>query len=172
MNTDNKDELKLIANNGHLNYISSLSANLVGFNPKDLAIEGVTALLTVAAQLKDLRRSHTNQGQLKTIQIDQSSEGYANFISPGRMNQIAYDATNAKAEYEAELKKEAGLTAAQKKDNAAVKEFKEKRVQDAAKVWSPKILKPANETYLSPEWDEMVPFPSSKSYLQPLSLTP
>ena len=73
MNTTDDNELRLISEFGHLNYLSSLSKSFVHFNPKDLAIAGLTALLTVAAQLKNLRRSQTSQGQLTKIEIAQSS---------------------------------------------------------------------------------------------------
>ena len=157
MNSTDPKKLALIDRFGHLNYISSLSQSRVHFNPKDLAITAVTAFLTTAAQVKNLRRSHNIQGELKKVQIDQTFEGYANFISPGRMNQIAYDAEHAQAEYDVELKKEKAMTQAQRDANTKIREFKAKR------VWGPEVLQPANETYLSAAWDEMVPFPTSKS---------
>lgn len=34
----------------------------------------------------------------------------------------------------------------------------------AGGVYTEEILKPATDTYLTPEWDEMVPFPNSEFY--------
>ncbi|KAG8527867.1 uncharacterized protein KY384_006783 [Bacidia gigantensis] len=112
-----------------LNYsASNFGANLPsGYNPKDIAVLSLTAMIKTLAQLKDLRRGHDAQGQLKKITIDGSNEGYANFMAPGRLQQIRHDA---------------------------------KEKQDS-RVFNEGVLKPSTESYLSPEWDEMVPFPTT-----------
>ena len=38
-------------------------------------------MIKVLGQLKNLRRSHDTQGKLKRIRVDQTSEGYANFMA-------------------------------------------------------------------------------------------
>lgn len=90
-------------------------------------------MIKVLAQMKNLRRGHDSQGRLKKINVDQTYEGYANFMAPMRMQQIRRD-VQAKAQ---EGKKE------------------------GRHVFDARILKPRTETYLTPEWDEMIPFPTT-----------
>ena len=153
----------------HLNYATSLSTNLIGFNPKEIAEDGLIAMIKVTAQMQNLRRGHTSQGFVKRIQIDETPEGYANFMADGRIRMIKRDAENAKDEYErynggknASAKTEGTL------DEEAHQKFLEQRVKDA-KVFDSKVLKPKQDTYLTAEWDEMVPFPTSTC---PTSLLP
>lgn len=141
----------------HLNYATSLSTNLIGFNPKDIAEYGLIAMIKVTAQMQNLRRGHTSQGFIKRVQIDQTSEGYANFMADGRMKLIAHDAEHAEEEVS---KYESGKKSSP--EEAAHKKFLDQRVIDAKKVYSQDVLKPEQDTYLTAEWDEMVPFPTSK----------
>ena len=110
----------------------------MSFNARDIASVGLTAMIKVLAQMKNLRRGHDTQGQLKIIKIDQAYEGYANFMAPGRMEEIRR-VTKSTPE--------------------------EERGKDGLAKKPDYILEPVSETYLTPEWDEMVPFPSSKSNL-------
>ena len=96
-------------------------------------------MVKAAAQMKNLRRGNDTQGYLKKIELDSSSEGYSNFMAPLRMKMIEAD-----AEY------------ARKNPNSQFS-------QDVKKVFNKDILKPGTDTYLTPEWDEFVPFPTSKS---------
>ena len=96
-----------------------------------MAVLGLTAMIKVLAQMKNLRRGHDTQGTLKKINIDQTYEGYANFMAPGRMEKI----------------------------RCAVEERADS--QAGNRVFDEGILKPRTETYLTPEWDEMIPFPTS-----------
>ncbi|KAL8867169.1 MAG: hypothetical protein Q9174_005832, partial [Haloplaca sp. 1 TL-2023] len=144
----------------HLNYVSSLSTPLIHFNPKDIALHGLVAMIKHVALLRDLRRGHTSQGQVKRIKIDQTYEGYANFMAPGRMEQIAYDAKHAGdvlEEFREGMDKSSDMSEG---DKAARLKWLEKRVEDARGVFSEGVLKPEVDTYLTAEWDEMVPFPT------------
>ena len=89
-------------------------------------------MIKVLAQMKNLRRGHDTQGTLKKINIDQTFEGYANFMAPDRMEKIR-SAVEEKADPQA-----------------------------GNRIFDEGILKPRTETYLTPEWDEMIPFPTSK----------
>ena len=89
-------------------------------------------MIKVLAQMKNLRRGHDTQGTLKKINIDQTYEGYANFMAPDRMEKIR--------------------SAVEKADS-----------QVGNRIFDEGILKPRTETYLTPEWDEMIPFPTSTS---------
>ena len=166
MNTNDGDELKEMKKYGHLNYLSSLSEATIHFNPKDIAVHGLTAMLKVMAQMKDLRRGHTSQGLVKKIEIDQTYEGYANFMAPGRMEMIAYDVKTAASKLEAfedALKKDEEPAKSMGEDKKkAHLELLKRRVEDAPKVFDKDVLKPKANTFLTAEWDEMIPFPTSK----------
>ena len=169
MNTTNKTELTAISKHGHLNYMSSLSQGVVQFNPKDIAVHGLTAMIKVMAQMKDLRRGHTYQGLVKKVAIDQTYEGYANFMAAGRMQSIQHDAKSAETalnDFDAAAASGSGgkKTAEDEKADKAQRAFLQQRVEDARKVFDPDVLKPRADTYLTPQWDEMVPFPTSKSH--------
>ena len=150
------------------------------FNPKDIALHGLTAMVKVMAQMKNLRRAHTSQGHVKKIEIDQTYEGYANFMAPGRMQMIASDARLASTRLDHlrhcdninSLPKNRTDEEVQEAQEKFLKQekFLEQQKKDAAKVFSPDILKPKADTYLTAEWDEMIPFPTSK--LPPAPLKP
>jgi hypothetical protein len=93
-------------------------------------------MVKAVAQMKNLRRGHDTQGRLKRIKLDSSSEGYSNFMAPLRMKMVEADAAYAR---------------------------KHSSKKEADEVFTPDILKPQTDTYLTPEWDEFVPFPTSKS---------
>ena len=99
---------------------------------------GLTSMIRTLAQMKNLRRGHNAQGLLKQLEIDESNEGYANFMAPGRMREI-----EAKAQEERERHTPGGR-------------------ERASNVVTEGILKPSTNTYLTMEWDEIVPFPDSK----------
>ena len=93
-------------------------------------------MVKAAAQMKNLRRGNDTQGYLKKIELDSSSEGYSNFMAPLRMEMIEADAEYAR---------------------------EHSTVHDVDKIFNKRILRPGTDTYLTPEWDEFVPFPTSKS---------
>lgn len=102
---------------------------------------GLTAMIKAVAQMKNLRRGHDTQGRLKRIKLDSSSEGYSNFMAPLRMKMVEADAEYAR---------------------------KHSKAKEADRVFTSDILRPRTDTYLTPEWDEFVPFPTSKSTESPL----
>ena len=97
---------------------------------------GLASMIKAAAQMKNLRRGKDTQGYLKKINLDSSSEGYSNFMAPLRMKMVEADAKYAR---------------------------KHSNAQDVEKVFNKDILRPSTDTYVTPEWDEFVPFPTSKS---------
>ena len=97
---------------------------------------GLASMIKAAAQMKNLRRGNDTQGYLKRINLDSSTEGYSNFMAPLRMKMVEADAKYAREHSNA---------------------------QDVDKVFDTRILRPSTDTYLTPEWDEFVPFPTSKS---------
>lgn len=125
----------------YLTYQSSFTSKYADYHPEHVAIMGLTAMIKAVAQMKNLRRGHDTQGRLKQIRLDSSSEGYSNFMAPLRMKMIEADAEYAS---------------------------KHSKAKEADEVFTAKILRPSTDTYLTPEWDEFVPFPTSKSTCSPL----
>lgn len=99
-------------------------------------------MIKVLAQLKDLRRGHDTQGHLKKIALDSSNATYSNFMAPQRIRQIN-NQVRAKI---AEAKKANKLSKAE--------DLKETYNLDRLRC-------PATDTYMTPEWDEMIPFPTT-----------
>lgn len=96
-------------------------------------------MIIVAGQMKNLRRGHDAQSRLKKFNLDTSYEGYSNYMALGRMKQIQTDVEEALRSSDPQRRKE------------------------ATDVFTEDVLKPSTDTYLTAEWDEMVPFPTSKS---------
>lgn len=92
-------------------------------------------MIKMVARMKNARRGHDAQGRVKKVRLDASAEGYTNYMAPMRIQAIA-----------------------QKVDLLDDKTL-------AEEIYTSKLLKPEIETYLTAEWNEMVPFPNSKSRL-------
>ncbi|KAH8651167.1 heme peroxidase-domain-containing protein, partial [Xylariales sp. PMI_506] len=128
-----------------LDYQSSFTDQYASYHPKHIAALSLTAMIKVLAQMKNLRRSHHDQGHLKKIKLDQSNASYSNYMAPLRLEQIKYERKQANR---------------QKK---VAKEKEEQAIQDGLKYQSDPFgfLRPATYTYMTPEWDEMIPFPTT-----------
>lgn len=107
------------------------------FNARKSAVLGLTAMIKVLAQLKNSRRSHDTQGKLKRFRIDQTSEGYANFMAPMRVEEIRREA---------------------KRQNTDEVDTLTQSNSYQAKAWETKkdifdddVLKPQTDTYLTAE---------------------
>lgn len=113
-------------------------------------------MIKVLAQLKNLRRGHDTQGKLKRIKLDSSYEGFSNFMAPQRVKSIKAAVEQKTVEIETLLQELSHAHPEERleKEKSLVNERSRlKGVYD-----SDRILKPATDTYLTPEWDEMVPF--------------
>jgi hypothetical protein len=86
-------------------------------------------MIKFVAQMKNPRRGHDAQGELKKINLDYTPEGYTNYMAPGRVSWI-----------EQQVKK--------------LDDDKE-----AHEIFNHDVLGPETDTYLTPTWDEYVPFP-------------
>ncbi|KAK0388546.1 hypothetical protein NLU13_4789 [Sarocladium strictum] len=98
------------------------------FQPVRLGILALNSMVKFIAQMKNPRRGHDAQGKLKKVRIDESAEGYANYMAPMRVERIRVQTLP--------LPKDA-----------------------RDKIFSDDVLRPTTDTYLTPNWDEMVPFP-------------
>ena len=167
------DQISDTTNYCHLNYVSSLSAGIIHFNPKDISLHSLTAMIKVVGQMKNLRRGHTSQGQIKRIQIDQTYEGYANFMAEERMQMIASDVKQAPSRLQhLRDNKKSDMSAKDLEAFEANEKLLVQQIEDASKVFNTEILKPKADTYLTAEWDEMVPFPTSKPQPCPFLAVP
>ncbi|KAK3389545.1 heme peroxidase-domain-containing protein [Podospora didyma] len=124
--------------NEFLSHRSSFSSKFARYHPLHLPSLSLTTMITVLATLRNLRRGHDTQGRLKRVHIDSSPETYANYMAPQRIKSIEHEVSEKIAK--------AGT---------------EKEKAYWRSVYSSDVLKPATTTYLTPEWDEMVPFPTT-----------
>ena len=148
----NKDKNLELSEDDYLAYSFSLSGGQVHFNARKSAVLGLTAMIKVLARLRNLRRGHNTQGKLKRFRIDQTSEGYANFVAPVRVEEIRRKA---------------------KRQNTDEIDTITQSHSYQAKAWETKkdifdddVLKPQTDTYLTAEWDEIIPFAMSTSSFQ------
>ncbi|KAG9506448.1 hypothetical protein J7337_003431 [Fusarium musae] len=99
------------------------------FAPRRIVTISLTSMIKFVAQMKNPRRGHDAQGKLKRINLDSTPEGYANYMAPGRVSWIQKQAEKLKGPGEAE------------------------------DIVTEGDLRPQSDTYLTPTWDEFVPFP-------------
>lgn len=177
----------------YLSFGSSLSDGLLRFDAREVSVLGLTSMIKVFAQMRNLRRGHDTQGRLKTVNIDEISQGYANFMAQLRIVEI-HDKVHKelfgpkdkmpekgaplnKAEEEAKRARAlADPIRAEKEAKAeqeAAKAKAERAHEDAKKlvdIFSSQVLQPQTDMFLTPEWDEMVPFPTSKFLLRVIDI--
>ncbi|KAK4201585.1 heme peroxidase [Triangularia verruculosa] len=142
----------------YLAYQSSFTHQFASYHPKHVAPLGLVTMIKVLAQHKNLRRGHDTQGRVKRIKLDYSHETFSNFMAPQRVKHIqtAVEQKIARVEEQLEELPRGGCEGVSEKRRSLAKEkAKLKEVYD-----SDRILKPATDTYMTPEWDEMVPFPT------------
>ena len=148
----NKDKNLELSEDDYLAYSSSLSGGQVHFNARKSAVLSLTAMVKVLAQLKNLRRGHDTQGKLKRFRIDQTSEGYANFMAPMRVE---------------EIRREAKRQTTDEVDTLILSNNYQAKAWETKKdIFDDDVLKPQTDTYLTAEWNEMIPFPTSTSSFQ------
>ena len=94
-------------------------------------------MIKIFAQMRNARRGHDAQGRVKKVKLDASAEGYTNYMAPMRIQRISK---------QVDMLKDPKL---------------------AEEIYTSKVLKPETETFLTAEWDEMVPFPNRKPYSLP-----
>ena len=99
------------------------------FQPRRFAVLALTKMVKFIAQMKNPRRGHDAQGRLKKIHLGWRAEGYSNFMAPKRTEWIAEQ----------------------------VKRLSDKHPDKV--IFTNDVLEPETDTYLTPNWDEMVPFP-------------
>ncbi|KAF5003805.1 hypothetical protein FDECE_9661 [Fusarium decemcellulare] len=143
---EKSDKKRTTDETDYLSYCSSFSEAFMKYHPKHVAALSLVTMVKVLAQLKNLRRGHDKQGVSKKVNIDSSYEGYSNFMAPMRMKEI-----RLKVDEEREKIHSPGYQPSKGDLSDA----------DLAKIFNSKPMKPAMATYLTPEWDEMVPFPTT-----------
>lgn len=119
-------------------------------------------MIKVLAQLKDLRRGHDTQGQLKKIALDSSHATYTNFMAPQRIRHINAQVKAKIAEAEAKAAKVGEANVAEAKAADGKETNKPMTPEELRKAYNLDRLRcPATDTYMTPEWDEMIPFPTT-----------
>lgn len=88
-------------------------------------------MIKFIAQMKNPRRGHDAQGRLKKIHLDSTPEGYANYMAPMRVAWIKEQVGNP---------------------NNVLGD-------KGSETFTEQILRPEADTFLTPTWDEFVPFP-------------
>ncbi|KAF7545463.1 hypothetical protein G7Z17_g9144 [Cylindrodendrum hubeiense] len=136
-----------------LAYCSSFTEMFVNYHPKELARCSLTVMVRVLARMKDLRRGHDTQGKFRRVNIDAQYEGYSNYMAPMRMREISLKVKHGLEVLEKNKPKSTDGT------DALKKYMKEK--ERLEEIFKAEKLKPATYTYLTPEWDEMIPFPTT-----------
>lgn len=109
---------------------SSIPEDFTVYHPNHLSDHGLASMIRLVAQMRNARRGHDTQGYVKKVRLDQTPEGYANFMAPMRMAHIAAQVRADKS-------------------------------HSPSTVYSPRVLRPGTDTYMTPTWDEMVPFPTT-----------
>ncbi|KAH7329412.1 putative prostaglandin G/H synthase 2/cyclooxygenase 2, pgh2/cox2 [Stachybotrys elegans] len=125
-------EAEKVRNGDEVEFLTSqlsIADKYGAFQPRRFASLALTSMIKFVAQMKDVRRGHDAQGRLKKVRIDQTTEGYSNYMAPMRVRSIR--------------ERVKGL-----QPGHADKD-----------IFTDEVLKPAADTYLTPTWDEMVPFP-------------
>jgi len=99
------------------------------FSPRRFTPLCQAQMIKFIALTRNTRRGPAAQGELKRVHLEPTSEGYANFMAPGRVQWI----------------------------KEQVEDLEDKK--KASKIYNDKIFRPGFDTYLTPTWDEYVPFP-------------
>ncbi|KAL9094108.1 MAG: hypothetical protein Q9165_003523 [Trypethelium subeluteriae] len=108
---------------------TSFAGKFGAYQPRRFTVLALTSMVKFIAQMKNPRRGHDAQGRLKKISLHWTAEGYSNFMAPMRIDRIA-------------------------------EQVKQLPSNDPDKnIFTMEVLKPETDTYLTPSWDEMVPFP-------------
>lgn len=108
---------------------SNFAQKFGSYNPRRLGVLALTSMVKLIALMQNPRRGHDAQGKLKKIHLGWTAEGYSNFMAPMRMDRIAEQVRHISGS---------------DKDKG---------------IFTEDVLKPETDTYLTPSWDEMVPFP-------------
>ena len=124
----------------------------MSFDAREVSVLGLTAMIKIFGQMRNLRRGHDTQGMLKRIRLDKTEVGYANYMAPRRIVHIR-DEVKQILDHLGNNEPSTRL----QQDAVALK-----HLEDDSKH---KLVQPKSDTFLTPEWDELVPFPTSKSLL-------
>jgi len=98
------------------------------FSPRHFATVSLTSMIRFVAQMRNPRRGRDTQGRLKRVRLDDTPEGYANYMAPMRVKWIRKQAERVGG-------------------------------AEGRLIYTDQLLKPRSVTYLTPTWDEFVPFP-------------
>lgn len=101
------------------------------FSPRRFTPLSQAQMIKFIAQTRNTRPGPAAQGELKRVHLEPTPEGYANFMAPGRVDRI---------------REQVGDLEDRKK---------------ALRIFNEGVFRPGFDTYLTPSWDEYVPFPTT-----------
>jgi len=107
----------------------SIADKYAVFSPRRFTPLSQAQMIKFIALTRNTRRGPAAQGELKRVHLEPTLEGYANYMAPERVEWI---------------KKQVGELGDRRK---------------ASRIFNDKVFRPGFDTYLTPAWDEYVPFP-------------
>ncbi|GKT61021.1 LOW QUALITY PROTEIN: PSI-producing oxygenase C [Colletotrichum tofieldiae] len=107
----------------------SIADKYAVFSPRRFTPLSQAQMIKFIALTRNTRRGPAAQGELKRVHLKATAEGYANYMAPERVKWI----------------------------KGQVHELKDRK--KASRIFNDKIFRPGFYTYLTPAWDEYVPFP-------------
>jgi len=121
----------------YLSFCSGFSHDALSLEAKYIPVIGLSSVFKVLGQMKWLRQGHDSQGRLKVVNNSPSYKNIANRMAPRDIKEIL-PKLRAKAEEE-----------------------NDKHKGDKDYIAESFDTQPESSTYLTPEWDETLPFPNT-----------
>ncbi|WQF74989.1 Putative hem peroxidase superfamily, hem peroxidase, animal-type [Colletotrichum destructivum] len=107
----------------------SIADKYAVFSPRDFIPLSQAQMIKFIALTRNTRRGPAAQGELKRVHLEATAEGYANYMAPERVEWIKEQVDKLEDQTE------------------------------ASRIFNDKIFVAGFDTFLTPSWDEYVPFP-------------
>ncbi|KAJ0165001.1 Linoleate 10R-lipoxygenase [Colletotrichum tanaceti] len=107
----------------------SIADKYAVFSPRDFIPLAQAQMIKFIALTRNTRRGTAAQGELKRIHLEATAEGYANYMAPGRVERI----------------------------REQVDQLEDRK--EASRIFNDKVFVAGFDAFLTPAWDEYVPFP-------------
>jgi len=136
---------EIVPEDQYLHYASGFSHGNQVTDVREIHLLGLSSIIKVFAQMKNLRTAHDSQGRLKKVSVLQAYETYANYMAPMRVEAI-----------HRKLHDKLQTLVDESEDKVHVK-----KAETAKELLAHKMTNPSSTTFLTPEWDEFIPFPQT-----------
>ncbi|CCF37413.1 linoleate diol synthase [Colletotrichum higginsianum] len=117
---------------GRLKFLTlqlSIADKYAVFSPRDFIPLSQAQMIKFIALTRNTRRGPAAQGELKRVHLEATAEGYANYMAPERVEWIKEQVDKLEDQ------------------------------KEASRIFNDKIFVAGFDTFLTPSWDEYVPFP-------------